>query len=252
MSVSLCCLSETNSRTVRAWLDRSKGWQKGKQLHPKPESCQIWKLRRKTKGNEEVYKIFGSKNKLCPASMEAMIRLHLLFKFLDLLKLPGKILGQNNNLKKPKKNQNKQTKTHKNQTNNPGREEGGKHGCAWHGVFLVAWYKLEFPSPQAGFLPHNVCYTAWVKWLKFLFPCQGKSPEISDQGTSLSQMGCFDSICWIHLLIPLARTVHYLPTAVNFLTAKLAFQLFILPEYKLIHIQVLRLWPQIKKLSTLQ
>lgn len=49
MSASLCCLSETDSRTVRAQLDRSKGWQKGKQLHPKPETVNV---RYKNKGKK--------------------------------------------------------------------------------------------------------------------------------------------------------------------------------------------------------
>lgn len=82
MSASLCCLSETNSRTVRAWLDRSKGWQKGKQLHPKPETVNVRyeNNEKNPKWNQEVYKTFGRKNKLSPASMESMLWLHPLFK----------------------------------------------------------------------------------------------------------------------------------------------------------------------------
>lgn len=74
--------------------------------------------------------------------------------FLHLHEMPGKILGQNNN-KKPKERSKQTNKKspHKIQTNNPTRKEGRRHSFVWHGVFLVAWYKLELPSPQTGFLP---------------------------------------------------------------------------------------------------
>lgn len=162
--------------------------------------------------------------------------------------------------KNPKKNQNKQTKkapTKSKPTTQQERrdEDTALFGMGFSWLLGTSWSFLHL---KLAFCQHNVGYTEWAKWLKFLFPWQGKSQklctasEVSYQGASLSQMGFFDSICCIHPVIPLVRIVHYLPIAFNFLTAKLPSQLFNLPEYKLIHIQVLRLLPQIKKSSSLQ
>lgn len=184
---------------------------KGKQLHPKPETVNVRygnkEKKKQNKWNQEVCKTFGRKNKLSPASMEAMLWLHPLFK----CRYKWGFCICLNCLKDPWTKQQKQNPTKIKPTTQQERKEEDI-AVPGMGLSLLLGTNWSFLHLQLAFCQHNVGYTEWAKGLEFLFPCQGESqklcrtPEVPDKGASPSQTGCFESICWIHLLIPLART----------------------------------------------
>lgn len=134
---------------------------KRKTVTPKTRDCkcQIQKQREKTKLNQEVCKTFRRKIKLSPASMEAMLRLHPLSKcikneFLDLLGLPGIILGQNND-KKPhqrkfKTNKQNPTKIKPRTQQERSEEDMAAFGMGFSWLHGTNWSSLHL---KTGFLP---------------------------------------------------------------------------------------------------